>query len=134
MFARNRAVATTQAVLSREQKTLLVEAYTTNVDPLMKLLHIPNLRRLIYSHHLDVGYGSEGTEALISAVFFAAVTSMTEEECQRGLKDTRMGALASFRSSVEDALARANFLGHAEFTILQALVIFLVCTLLCLCI
>ena len=113
---------------SHTQAIALLEVFISNIDPVIKFLHIPSLRKRIDSQfslqkkqpklrHMDV---------LIAAVFFASVTSMTEEECQTCLQVSKKSAVSGFKSAIEDALARSHFMGRADITNLQALVLFVV--------
>jgi hypothetical protein len=130
MFVGNRSSPSGSQILpSLKQATALLDTFITNVDPVVKLLHIPSLRQRLGNQFLvpESGVEQRPMDVLLAAVFFASTTSMTEEECHIHLQVSRKAALSSFRFAVEDGLARANFVGRAEMTILQALVLFLVC-------
>ena len=113
---------------SHAQAITLLCIFVSNIDPVIKFLHIPSLRKRIDSQfslqkkqskqrHMDV---------LTTAVFFASVTSMTEEECQTCLQVSKKSAVSAFKSAVEDGLARSHFMSRADMTNLQALVLFIV--------
>ena len=67
-------------------------------------------------------------EALLFAMYYAAVTSLTEEECLQNFDDARSSLLARYRSATESALSNADLLSTKEIGTLQALAIFLVST------
>ena len=60
------------------------------------------------------------------AVYFAAVTTLTEEQCRTHLGGDQRSVADRYRFGAEQALARAGFLTTQKFAVLQALVIFLV--------
>lgn len=107
---------------------ILLDIFTTNVDPVIKLLHIPSLRQRVEMLFptQETGLRKRVLGAGIASVFFASTTSMTEEQCQTHLNIPRRTALSVFRSAVEAALTQANFMERPEITTLQALVLFLV--------
>jgi len=132
MFAGHNPLARLHMDISQHQRATLLERFISNVDPLVKIFHVPTLRRFIQS---DVSPGNntfkrKQKDAVLATILFAAVTSMTDEDCQNQLKLTRAQALPRHKAAVEAALVEADFLGHHDFTTLQALVLFLVCYLL----
>lgn len=86
------------------QATALLEAFISNVDPLVQFLHVPSLRQQINSQFSSQKGRSRQRRmhVLTAAVFFASVTSMTEEECQTHLQMSRDSAVSGFRTVVED--------------------------------
>lgn len=115
------------------QLTALFCFYQTNVDPMAKILHIPSLRKLVMSASANVDAIPSGNyvEALLFAMYYAAITSLTEEECSHNFRDGRNSLLARYRSGTESALSNADLLSTKEIGTLQALVIFLVSTFGC---
>lgn len=102
--------------------------YARNCDPMFKVLHIPSLEKLILNASTNVQeipYGNY-VEAMLFAVYYCAVTSLTQEECLQHFQDGREHLLALYRTSTETALANADMLNTTELGTLQALVIFLV--------
>lgn len=113
---------------SPAQLTALFYFYQKNVDPMAKILHIPSLRKLVMSAsaNIDVIPSGNYVEALLFAMYYAAITSLTQEECLHNFHDGRSSLLARFRSGTESALSNADLLSTKEIGTLQALVIFLV--------
>ncbi len=66
-----------------------------------------------------------GFEALLFAIYSAAVMSLTDDECQLKLGGPREVFLPRYISATKAALSRAKFMGHPSFVLLQALVIHL---------
>lgn len=110
------------------QLTALFYFYEKNVDTMVKLLHIPSLRKLVLSASANIDAIPSGNyvEALLFAMYYAAITSLTEGECLQNFHYGRNFLLAKYRSGTESALANADLLCTKEIGTLQALVIFLV--------
>ena len=99
--------------------------YVENVDPLVSVLHKPSVAILLNSVKDRLDTIDRGTEALLFSIYFAVVTSMTSEEVETELKQSRSTLLRRYKYGVEKALARADFLNTHELVILQAFIIFL---------
>ena len=69
----------------------------------------------------------KGTEALIFAIYFAAVTSMPEGDVERRFGANKKAVTTKYRVTVEQALMSAGFLNAQDITTLQAFIIFLAC-------
>ena len=110
------------------QIRLLCLIYLSNVDCVFKVLHAPSLEKYLLgqSKDLDCSPGPGGLEALKFAIYYAATTTLNEEQCIKQLGEEKSTLLIRYRSSIELALARADFVNTLELSTLQALVIFLV--------
>jgi hypothetical protein len=106
---------------------LLLEVFEENVAPIIMIIHKPELRALIYTTTTNYGDLDRSSEALIFSVYFAAVSSMSPEQCLALLGETHAVVLKRYRFAVEQALARAGFLTTNKFVVLQAAVLFLTC-------
>ena len=102
-------------------------AFKENVDPLVKILHVPTFERTIAAAASNLAGLPRGLEALIFAVYYGAVTSSSSEDCLAQFGEAKPVLLARYRFAIEQALARANFLITEEIIVLQAMVIFLMC-------
>jgi hypothetical protein len=113
---------------SLPQVDMLCSTFLTNVDRVFKVLHGPSLKRYLYGQvrDLDGSPGPRGLEALRFAIYYAATTTLTAEQCMRQIGEERSALLIKYRSSIELALVRADFVNTVELSTLQALVIFLV--------
>lgn len=56
------------------------QVYMENVDPIVKLLHVPTTTKIIKELRGDISTVSPGVEALLFSIYFAAITSMEAEE------------------------------------------------------
>lgn len=110
------------------QLIALFHYFQRNIDPMAKILHIPSLRKLVMSAsaNIDAIPSANYVEALLFAMYYAAITSLTQEECLQNFHDGRNSLLARYRSGTESALSNADLLSTKEIGTLQALVIFLI--------
>ncbi|KAF2006287.1 hypothetical protein P154DRAFT_517921 [Amniculicola lignicola CBS 123094] len=101
------------------------EIYKENVDPLVKVLHVPTIEPVIVDAMTHPEKVPKGLECLMFAVYYGAVTSFMPDECKNAWGEDRDALLQKYRFGLEQALARANFLFCDETVILQAFVVFL---------
>lgn len=102
------------------------EIYKENVDPLVKVLHIPTFEPVLLEAIADPEKVPKSLEPLMFAIYYGAVTSMTAKECKEKLGEDRMPLLNRYRFGLEQGLARANFLFCDEMILLQAFVVFMI--------
>ncbi|KAJ4016424.1 hypothetical protein NW752_003551 [Fusarium irregulare] len=103
----------------------LWSVYQENVEPLLKVLHIPTMEPVFRDARRDHKQLSPGNEALVWAIYYAAITSLDPDEVRANLSVTKEDILVQYRFAVEQALAKANFLNSLDTPIMQALLIFL---------
>lgn len=106
----------------------LCDLYARDVDPMFKVLHIPTLRKLVTRASSNIKSVPSGSnvEALLFAVYYAAITSITQEQCASLFDDDRDSLLARYRSGTEAALVNADLLNTTELGTIQALALFIV--------
>ncbi|OIW23815.1 hypothetical protein CONLIGDRAFT_657415 [Coniochaeta ligniaria NRRL 30616] len=102
------------------------QIYLENVDPLVKVLHVPSMEQLMRERRACLGNIPPSTEALLFSIYYAAVASMEVDEVARSLGAEKFTLLNQYRFAVEQALAKANFITDPDLTVCQAFVIFLV--------
>lgn len=51
-----------------------------NVDPIVKLLHVPTMTKIVKDLRSDMSTMTPGVEALMFAIYLAAITSMEHDE------------------------------------------------------
>jgi len=112
---------------SPEKFERLWAIYKENVDPLVKVLHVPTIEPTVLAAKNRLDKIHKGLEALLFAVYYAAATSLLAEECREQLGEEKDELIQRYRFGVEQALARANFLSSDELIVLSAFVIFLIC-------
>jgi hypothetical protein len=97
-----------------------------NVDPVLKILHIPSTQIALFAALNNLGSINKNMEALIFAIFFAATTSMSSADAAHLLGTEKSNALKEYRGGLEQALAMGNLLDSPSVTSLQAMAIYLV--------
>lgn len=111
--------------------TVLFRVYFNNFDPICKILHQPTVN----SYFANLGalldpvtqrFKFRSLEAVTYSAYFAAVSTMSPEECSIHLGEAKEFLLARFKRSTEIALVQADFLNSLEIATLQALTIYLV--------
>ncbi|KAH6967607.1 fungal-specific transcription factor domain-containing protein [Ilyonectria sp. MPI-CAGE-AT-0026] len=94
------------------------------VDPVVKVLHIPSLEPIITA----AGASSQISEelgALVFAISYGAIASLSDEECMAEFGESHAILSSQYRSACEQACAHAEFLKSTKIITLQAYVIYL---------
>lgn len=106
----------------------LFDIFQENVDPVVRIFHCPTLRITI-AEALPLLDGSldRHTEVILFSISYAALTSLSEQDCRRLLGEERRVLLPRYRHAVEQSLARARFLDSQNLGVLASLVLFLIC-------
>ncbi|KAE8312527.1 hypothetical protein BDV41DRAFT_577715 [Aspergillus transmontanensis] len=98
--------------------------YVKNVDPVAKILHIPTAQSAIIATILDPKNAGKSMSALTFAIYFAALTSMNEQDAA-DLSLNRVQLLEHFKSGLSHILVGTELLNQPDMPALQALAIFL---------
>lgn len=106
----------------------LWQIFIENVDPLTKIVHVPTLRPAIQKAASSIGTIPRSFEALMFAIYAAAVMSLKDDECRQRFCEPRKTLLSRYMSATKAALSRAKFMGTISLVVLQALVLHLVST------
>jgi len=59
------------------------QVFQENVDPLVKILHIPTMNKLIREIRTDLDNLTPSTEALMFSIYYSAITSLEDEDVSR---------------------------------------------------
>ncbi|KAK3173785.1 hypothetical protein OEA41_007117 [Lepraria neglecta] len=111
----------------QEQIPLYWNIYKTNIDPVIKLLHIPFHENMISKASQDLDNVSKPLEVFMFTIYYAAVTSLSPDDCILHLGLQKQAALRKYRFATEQALARTGFLSTQDFVVLQSMLLFLTC-------
>lgn len=111
-----------------DQMLELWHVFLENVDPLTKVIHGPSLQSEIQNAIFDLSSVSKSLEALLFAIYSAAVVSLRDHDCERRFGKSRKTLLSRYRVATKVALSRAKFMGSANLVALQALLIHLLST------
>ncbi|KAI0853539.1 fungal-specific transcription factor domain-containing protein [Daldinia vernicosa] len=102
------------------------QVYQENVDPLVKILHVPTMNKIIRELRSNMDDISPGMEALMFAIYYASITSMEDNEVKINFGADKAQLIKKYRFATEQALAKANFLVTSELVVVQAFTLFLV--------
>ncbi|KAH7128552.1 fungal-specific transcription factor domain-containing protein [Dendryphion nanum] len=106
----------------------LWRVYTQNVDPVVKLLHVPMTQQQLLWASQHLTEIPPAFESLMFSIYFAAVTSIRDpEKCEKVFHEDRQTLLRRYRLGFEQSLAKADFLSRPNITTIQSLTLFLVC-------
>lgn len=106
------------------QAAALFAAFCENVAPVMRVMHLPTLTRQYWDAAASPDKMGRNTEALVSAINFAAAATMSDGQCLSELGQTHQDSLAHYRTAAEQALSRAHLLGTRSPAALQAAVLY----------
>jgi hypothetical protein len=107
------------------QVLYLWSIYQENVEPLLKAVHVPTMEKVFRDARTRFDQLSAGHQALIWAIYYAAVVSLDPEDVLSKLGQSKDEALARYRFATQQALSQADFVITSDLTVLQALSIFL---------
>jgi len=102
------------------------QVYQENVDPILKIIHVPTTTKLIRQVRTSLDNLTPSTEALMFSIYYAAITSLDEEEVKLNFGAEKDFLLQQYRFALEQALAKSNFITSPDLTIAQAFILFLV--------
>lgn len=112
---------------SRQQTIALWEAYLENVHPLVKVFFAWDKKPIIDKAAEDPTSLTAGQQALVSAIFFIAVSSLSKSQCEQTFNGAfKRTLLNDFQSMLETALMAAKYATTSDLLVLQALVLYLV--------
>lgn len=123
----------------------LWEAYRENVEPLVKLMHVPTVHHRLLKAFSDLHAITRATECMLFAIYHFSIVSMTAEEAERITGERRLDSMKKFhhgmcaanayskqskvdlspKKGLQQALVNAGFLKTTEIAVLQAYVLFL---------
>lgn len=86
--------------LPRVLVAFLWQKYLENVEPILKILHAPTVQRQILNNTQSRETLGAPTECLISAISYAAVATMTVEDCRIELDEDKHEVLKRYVSSL----------------------------------
>lgn len=106
----------------------LCRIFFTNVDPVFKVLHAPTVRAHIEEGvpYLDYEAGDHAVTALKFVVYYAAVVTMSNHQCETDIGQPKLQLLQQYRTMAEAALSQAEYIISTDLVTLQAFVLYLV--------
>ncbi|KAH9905489.1 fungal-specific transcription factor domain-containing protein [Xylariomycetidae sp. FL2044] len=108
------------------QVLALVDTFSQNVNVVIQIVHMPTVARIARSSQdSDAAQLTPSDEALMFSIYYAAITSMEEEDVMRNFGSAKAELNLKFRLGFEYALAKADFLSALDMTLVQAFAVFL---------
>ncbi|GAB1201522.1 hypothetical protein APSETT445_000097 [Aspergillus pseudonomiae] len=109
---------------SRWEATQLWQVYLNNVNPLMRVVHIPTLLPKVYNAINAPNDVPADLSALLFAIYFAATTSLLSINEGDFLGGQKHAALQKYQRGLEVSLYNSSFLDSPTMTSLQAMAIY----------
>ncbi len=104
---------------------VLWTAYENNVAPLVKIFHHPTLKALYDDSIGSHSRSDSRTKAVLSAVQFAAVVSLSPEDCEKELSQPKASLIYRLRCEADRAFTKAGLMNTSSVLVLQAFVLYL---------
>ena len=102
--------------------------YVENVDPLMKIFHVPTMNVAIRELQATKCENlSSSMEAALFSIYYSVISSMSQSEVEANFDSDKTTLLSRYRFGVEQALAKADLMTTTEIVTVQAYVLFLFC-------
>ena len=95
--------------------------YVKNVDPVLKILHIPTVQSMVVNTIVSPQSVEPSSLALVFAIFFAAVTSLSHNELATFTHSSYRILLAQYATGLNLALLMGDCLNNPKVSELQAL-------------
>jgi hypothetical protein len=105
----------------------LWQIYIDNVDPLLKVTHIPTLQPRIIEAMGDAKRSTPTLEALMCGIYCMAVNSLRDAECRETFGAPKKQLMHKFRCLCQQALCQAEYLRTTDRDCLTAWYFYLVC-------
>ncbi|TVY45871.1 Bikaverin cluster transcription factor [Lachnellula occidentalis] len=108
------------------QIPFLLDIFSENVNSIMRIVHVPTLTKMVRDlRGSDMTSLSPANEALMFSIYYAAITSMEEDDIKTNFGVSKTDLNLKYRLGLELALAKADFLNVPDLVLVQAFAIFL---------
>jgi hypothetical protein len=104
----------------------LWQIYLDNVNPLLKVTHVPTLQARIIDVVGDLDNIEPNLEALMFSIYCIAIMSLEDHECATLLRSTKKELLRLYQTGCQQALLNCNFLRSSNRDCLTALFFYIV--------
>lgn len=105
----------------------LWQIYIDNINPLLKITHIPSIQGQVIEATSRLGQAPKNIEALMFGIYVMAVTSLEEADVQRIFNESKQELLGRYFIALQQALVNASFMRINDQLTLQAFLLYLVC-------
>ncbi|PYH37235.1 fungal specific transcription factor domain-containing protein [Aspergillus neoniger CBS 115656] len=103
----------------------LWQIYINNVDPLIKIIHVPTFQAQIIGASADLSNIPKPLEALMFGIYSMSVLSLADEEAQNMFDESKAVLLSKYHRSMQQALVNAEYMRSSELMVLQAYLLYL---------
>ncbi|KAJ5823202.1 Transcription factor [Penicillium robsamsonii] len=108
------------------QIPFILDVFSENVNVIFQIVHLPTVKNMVRDWRgRDMKGLTPANEALMFSIYYAAITSMEEEDIMLNFGASKAELNLKYRHGLEHALARADFLNVPDFVLVQAFAIFL---------
>ena len=113
---------------SPELSATLCRMFCDNVDSLFKVFHTPTLKAFMINgeNYLGHDHSAPCNRVVKATVWFSAVNTMSENQCQMFFGQSRGDQLPYYKRLVDVAFAQADLMNVSDLASLQAFVIYIV--------
>lgn len=99
--------------------------YTENVDPLVKLVHVPSGGIMLQRVAADPNSATKANEAVAFAVYHFALVTISDSDCLQMFGESRSSLLARYNHALRLALVNASLLKTTDLEVFQAYMLYL---------
>ncbi|KAK5123564.1 hypothetical protein LTR85_002602 [Meristemomyces frigidus] len=105
-------------------QAVLYGTFIQNVAPMFKIFHIPTLRRFLERGEPYLGHDATAlpNRAVKASLWFAAINTLSDQECQMRFGQARSDLLQQYRRVVDVLLAQADLMNTNDMATLQAFI------------
>ncbi|KAF2811281.1 uncharacterized protein BDZ99DRAFT_385394 [Mytilinidion resinicola] len=108
------------------QIPFLLDVFSENVNFITQIVHMPTVTKMVRDlRGSDMMRLTPSNEALMFSIYYAAITSMEEDDVMTNFGSSKADLNLRYRLGLEHALAKADFLNAPDLVLVQAFVIFL---------
>lgn len=109
---------------ARRRAIKLWQDFVLNIDPIIKVLHIPTIQPIVYAAISESQHAASDLHALLFAIYFSALTS-TLRDAENASSEEHQTELDHLKHGLEISLSLSDFLEQPTMYSLQAMTIFL---------
>lgn len=111
---------------AKRQAMQLWQAFINNVDPVIRVLHLPTAQIAVFAAIEDLNTAPADVGVLLFSIYFAACISLEANTVEDITGHNKTAALELFKKGLEQSLVCADFLESPSITALQGLAIYMV--------
>lgn len=123
------AIHSTAELKALHPKPLIIfrlwQVFLDNINPLTKLIHAPTVQQRLLDASAKLEDISKEWEALMFAIYLSAIQSMSADECQSTMGESKGILIRRYHPAVRSALLRANFTSSLDILLVQAFALYL---------